>query len=809
MTTKPYIIENGLEIQGNITFTGSLTGDGSNLTGVSGGGGVSSWNDLTDKPTLFSGAYADLTGKPTLFSGSYTDLSNKPTLFSGAYADLTGKPTIPSNVSDLTNDSGFITGYTETDPIYTASSWYTTSNNSNNWNNAYNWGDHGLEGYLKSVSWNDVSGKPTFATVATSGSYLDLSNKPTLFSGAYADLTGKPTLFSGSYLDLTGKPTLFSGSYTDLTNKPSIPTSVSQLTNDSGYLTSYTETDPVYTASSWYSTTNNASNWNTAYGWGNHASAGYAVLGTTSQSFAGDVTVEGNLTVSGTQTIINTTNLAVEDNMIYLNSTHAVANPDLGIAGNYDDGVYQHTGLFRDASDKRWKFYDHYIPEPDASAYIDITDTSFTLAPVQVDTLYTGSTGYNGTIYADTVSISDTALTVSSGLLMVGGSMVALQSSLSTVATSGSYNDLTDKPVLSAITNGTTSVSANATRIGFTANGVDVATFYNDNLQLKQSTSVTGDLTATGNLTAGLPTGSYIGATVLSMYPGEFWLDFSSDVFATKFKNALVNGKTVQLTLSSVYKILIADASLVSYNTSSQLHFATGSFTEVTTYPETLYFGHTVNSIQILASMVSTSGGDLTATGRITASEFVGDGSQLTGLFSGNYNDLTNSPIVPHLTSELTNDSGFITGYTETDTLDSVTSRGNSTSNRINITNTTASTSTSSGALIVTGGVGIGGTMTATSIVESSSIALKENVNPITNALAIISQLNGVTYDRKDGSSDNEAGLIAEEVNRVLPNLVSLDDDGKPMGVKYTKLTAYLIEAIKSLKDEIDELKGK
>lgn len=42
-----------------------------------------------------------------------------------------------------------------------------------------------------------------------------------------------------------------------------------------GYLTSYTETDPIYVASSWYSTTNNASNWDTAYGWGNHASAGY------------------------------------------------------------------------------------------------------------------------------------------------------------------------------------------------------------------------------------------------------------------------------------------------------------------------------------------------------------------------------------------------------------------------------------------------------------------------------------------------------------------------------------------------------
>ncbi|NCB95278.1 MAG: hypothetical protein EOM35_02240 [Negativicutes bacterium] len=44
---------------------------------------------------------------------------------------------------------------------------------------------------------------------------------------------------------------------------------------DAGYLTSFTETDPVYSASSWFSTTNNASNWNDAYSWGDHADAGY------------------------------------------------------------------------------------------------------------------------------------------------------------------------------------------------------------------------------------------------------------------------------------------------------------------------------------------------------------------------------------------------------------------------------------------------------------------------------------------------------------------------------------------------------
>lgn len=87
-------------------------------------------------------------------------------------------------------------------------------------------------------------------------SYDDLSDKPDLsvyelktdaFSGDYDDLTNKPTLFSGDYDDLTDKPDLsvyelktdaFSGDYDDLTNKPTIPTATSQLTNDSGFITS-------------------------------------------------------------------------------------------------------------------------------------------------------------------------------------------------------------------------------------------------------------------------------------------------------------------------------------------------------------------------------------------------------------------------------------------------------------------------------------------------------------------------------------------------------------------------------------------
>ena len=122
------------------------------------------------------------------------------------------------------------------------------------------------------------------------------------------------------------------------------------------------------------------------------------------------------------------------------------------------------------------------------------------------------------------------------------------------------------------------------------------------------------------------------------------------------------------------------------------------------------------------------------------------------------------------------------------------------------MTDGVASSTTATGTLVVTGGVGVSGQLTATTLVETSSIAFKENVLPIENALDLISQLVGVTYDRKD-QVRHEAGLIAEEVYKIVPTLVSLDENGNPYGIQYTKITAYLIESIKTLKNEIAKLK--
>lgn len=169
--------------------------------------------------------------------------------------------------------------------------------------------------------------------------------------------------------------------------------------------------------------------------------------------------------------------------------------------------------------------------------------------------------------------------------------------------------------------------------------------------------------------------------------------------------------------------------------------------------------------------------------------------------------DTSGTTYYPTLT---TSTSGIITGLTtssakvtfvpSTGTLSATAFSGNLTSSSVTITGGSIN-GTSVGATTASTG-------RFTSITETSSIAYKENVKPIENALSIIEQLSGVIYDRKDGSAKAEPGLIAEQVAKVLPNVVTYDDE-KVDGITYTKLSAYLIEAIKELTNEINNLKGK
>jgi len=85
---------------------------------------------------------------------------------------------------------------------------------------------------------------------------------------------------------------------------------------------------------------------------------------------------------------------------------------------------------------------------------------------------------------------------------------------------------------------------------------------------------------------------------------------------------------------------------------------------------------------------------------------------------------------------------------------------------------------------------------------------LKENIETIPNALDKVCQIRGVTFNRTDFDGEKQMGVIAQEVEKIIPEVVKEDDsEDKIKSVAYGNMVGLLIEAIKDLKAEIDELK--
>jgi len=199
---------------------------------------------INGNENVFSGWDKDILDD---FDGTWESLSGKPTFAtvatSGSFADLLSKPTTLSGfgISDAMSTSHAANGI--------------TSNDITNWNNAFSWGNH--SGLYKSISyfptWDEIDGKPTFASVATSGSYDDLTNKPISFDGTWSSLSGTPTTLSGYGI-----------------------TDAMSTSHPANVITAI-----------------NISHWNTAFGWGDHSQAGYQSLieaGTVTQYWRGDKT---------------------------------------------------------------------------------------------------------------------------------------------------------------------------------------------------------------------------------------------------------------------------------------------------------------------------------------------------------------------------------------------------------------------------------------------------------------------------------------------------------------------------------------
>ena len=248
-----------------------LDNDSTNeLQTISKSGSTITLSDNGGSVTVFDGDYTSLTNTPTIptqtsqltnnsgfltsevdgdssnelqtisKSGSTITLSDNGgsvTVFDGDYANLTNTPSIPTLTSDLTNDSGFLTSEVDGDnsnELQTISKTGSTITLS----------DNGGSVTVFDGDYTNLTNTPSIPTLTS-----DLTNDSGfLTSEVDGDSSNELQTISkaGSTITLSdngGSVTVFNGDYANLTNTPSIPTLTSDLTNDSGFLTSEVDGD--------------------------------------------------------------------------------------------------------------------------------------------------------------------------------------------------------------------------------------------------------------------------------------------------------------------------------------------------------------------------------------------------------------------------------------------------------------------------------------------------------------------------------------------------------------------------------------
>jgi hypothetical protein len=97
------------------------------------------------------------------------------------------------------------------------------------------------------------------------------------------------------------------------------------------------------------------------------------------------------------------------------------------------------------------------------------------------------------------------------------------------------------------------------------------------------------------------------------------------------------------------------------------------------------------------------------------------------------------------------------------------------------------------------------GRLTAVDFNSTSDQKLKENIEPLINSIEIIEKINPVKFTWKH-TGDTSYGVLAQDLEKILPELVNNDDDYK--SVSYIPLIALIIDAVKNHETEIQNLKN-
>jgi hypothetical protein len=529
---------------------------------------------------------------------------------------------------------------------------------------------------------------------------------------------------------------------------------------------------------------------------------------------ANGVTVAGNFTVSGTQTVVNSNAISLADNIITLNSD-ATGAPSQNAGIEVERGDEANVQLRWNEGSTKWTFTNNgAVYYPMAAGTDDLAEGSTNLyhtagrarsalsVTSNTGISYNSSTGVFNLASIPNSSLSNSSITINGTAVSLGGtrtldtdsvsegtnkyfSNTLARGAISFTAGSGAYNSTTGVVTIPTNTNQLTNGAGFATE-SFVTSAV-AGKDNTDEITEGSTNRFFTDARARSAVSFTAGSGAYNSSTgVFSIPTNTSQLTNGAGFATTSYVDSAVAGKDNTSEIAEGSNLYYTDArarAAVSAAGSLSYNSSTGVFSYTT--PST-------SGINEGSNLYYTDG-----RARAAVSFTAG---------SGAYNSTTGVFTIPTNNNQIANGAGYVTSSGVT----SVATGNGLTGGTITSTGTLALSGSYSGTWAVSGAITATGEVTA----YFSDLRLKTNIVPIADALAKVEAINGVTFDPNETAlglgidARHQMGVIAQEVEAVAPELVCDSAFAGYKTVRYDKLTALLIEAVKELSAKVTTLEA-
>ena len=319
--------------------------------------------------------------------------------------------------------------------------------------------------------------------------------------------------------------------------------------------------------------------------------------------------------------------------------------------------------------------------------------------------------------------------------------------------------------------------------------------------------TITGSAQVTGLSNAQLTNSSTtIGTTTIALGASSTTLAGLTSVTSTGFTGALTgNASTVTngvytTDTGTVTSTMILDGTIVNGDINASAAIVDTKLATISTAGKVSNSATTATSANTVSAIVARDASGNFSAGTITAA------------LSGNASTATTLATARAINGVNFDGSAAITVTAAAGTLSGATLASGVTASSLTSVGTLTSL-TVTGAITANGGVAVTGAITATGDITAyytSDKRHKNNIQTIPNALEKVTKLNGVTWEWNDDvnevtKSTPKTGLIAQEVQEVLPEVVKTRDDGF-LALDYSKMMGLMVEAIKEQQTQIHSL---